>query len=168
VTAHRRDGTRKVAEVGWPTVLVRSRLSAGEIALARFEVPKLRLPEVSYRLSPDLIGGTLIAAAVVLTAIGALLVASVIWERSPLVRRRTTASMTPVERALALFRSAAAAGDTAGERKALELLARELEDEGRPDLALAASRFAWSEAHPEHEAVEALATDVRRAAHARA
>ena len=76
-------------------------------------------------------------------------------------------TLTPLERALLVLESARVRGAAADRRKALELLAAELETGGDPPLALEARELAWSKATPAGEATKALATRVRRLIKAR-
>jgi hypothetical protein len=69
-------------------------------------------------------------------------------------------AVPPLEAALALVRQAAAAGDPAMQRKALERLSSELRLSRLSRLARAARRLAWSEAEPRAETTEALADEV--------
>src|SRR5204862_6464890 len=93
----------------------------------------------------------LVAAAV----LGARLVPR--WRFSFGLRRREA---SPLERALLVLEAAWARG-AADQRKALELLAAELESQGEPPLAGQARELAWSQTAPEPEAARTLAASVR-------
>jgi hypothetical protein len=68
--------------------------------------------------------------------------------------------LTPLEAALAYTRDAAGRPDPADRRKALELLATTLEDEGAPALAGSAEDAAWSEEPPSPDRARELADEV--------
>jgi hypothetical protein len=109
----------------------------------------------------------LVGAASVLAVVGGLLVATAVRGRVAVRRLRIPAHLTPVERALALARHAAASGDTAGERRALERLATELRRSGDGELTDAVRRLAWSKEEPSDEALEELASELVRTGNGR-
>ncbi len=167
LVAETRDGGEQEARVRWPSVVVRSRLSPEDIESGRPVLPKLRLPAASYRVSPDLLGWALVVVSAALALCGAWLLASVLRARVAVRRLLLPAHLTAVERALALARHAAASGDTAGERRALERLASELRRQGDRELALAARRLAWSKHEPTGEALEEFAGELARTGNGR-
>jgi hypothetical protein len=162
LTGRSRDGKPVTLEVRWPPFVVHSRLTAEEIGLStpQFE-PVFAPAKISFRFSPDLVGAVSVSLAVLL-ALGAAWLAS-----SPLLgdtRRlrilRIPSHLTSVERALRLAEHAAASGELAEERKALERLAVELRRAGASELAGRAGRLAWAgERSP--DTVGALAEAVR-------
>src|SRR5205823_1142553 len=78
VTARMRDGRPISGRLVWPEFVVHSRLSEEEAALS---TPKLEsrfgAPEVSWTISPGLLGGLALSAAVLLVLGAGVLVASV-------------------------------------------------------------------------------------------
>jgi hypothetical protein len=70
------------------------------------------------------------------------------------------AKLTPLEAALLYLRQAAGRPDPADRRKALELLATVLEDDGVPALAGTAGDVAWAEEPPSPARVVELADEV--------
>ena len=121
------------------------------------------LPDVSYRLPP----GALVALMLALAAL--LVIAAVV-----LVLQQVRAARRPIsvvlpapmpgsslEQALGLLDLALADGQVAEQRKALELLARELGDVGKETLSRRARRLAWAEDDPSRSEAQALAKTVR-------
>jgi hypothetical protein len=157
VVARTRDGMPATSELGWPRALVRSRLTPAEIAAGEVRRSAFTASPVSYSISPHLLGGSLLALAMLLTLGGGYLIASALLGEPRLAGRlRRRARLTPLERALALVRDATENGDTTAGRKALERLAAELRREGDHARAAAAGRLAWSEQRPTREAVQEL------------
>jgi type II secretory pathway pseudopilin PulG len=105
-------------------------------------------PPVSYRIDPALLENVLLAAAVVLAAVGILLL--VLALRSALATRARR-RLTPLELAL---RAARAARDVAARRRALGALARVV---GAESFARRAEAVAWAPPPPSPEQVEAFA-----------
>jgi hypothetical protein len=158
-----RDGVAATVPVAWPVFAVQSRLTAEEIALstpqaARGSTP----PPMSWAVSPGLLGGLALSAAVLLMLGAGWLVASIVGRNTRLVRaRRIPAHLTAIERALVLAEHAAAHGEVDESRKALERLAEELRRRRADAYADDAERLAWSESGPSPENVAALASSVR-------
>ena len=155
--ARSHDGEVMSGELAWPRVVLRSRLATDVVAGGSPRAQRFAAPPVSYSISPGLLGGGLLAAAVLLVLAGGYLIASTLWRAGVAPGRRLPDHLSPVERALALARHAARSGDTAGGRKALERLAAELERSGERELAVTAGRVAWSEHEPSEDSVEELA-----------
>jgi hypothetical protein len=164
LTAHSTGGGTIVETVPWSPIVVHSRLSAGQIALATPKIDsRIVLPAVTWRISPNVLGALALVAAVLLGLAAVWLVSSVaVSDSRLLVRRlRVPLHLTPVERALLLAEHASAAGERDEERKALQRLAVELRLTGRDELAGRAGRLAWSEESPSPELVGSLASVVR-------
>jgi hypothetical protein len=163
VSARERDAKPLRVAVAWPAFGVQSRLTAADIALGEPEVERpFRPPAVTWRLTPNLVGGLAAGLSLLLLLGGGALVASVaLADGRPLRVLRIPAHMTPVERALALAEYAAKHGETEESRKALERLAEELRRKGAAGQADAAERLAWSASHPTPENVAVLAHSVR-------
>jgi hypothetical protein len=149
--------------VDWPSYESASRLSDAD----RLDpTGRLRtdasLPAVTYRIDP----GTLQA---LLTAFGAVLVALAAAFTALAFRRRvqpvvdTGPQLAPLDRALMLVRASTANGFPEERRKALGLLARELQASGRGELAHDAVRLAWSAEAPSPDAAGAFASQVEAA-----
>jgi hypothetical protein len=157
-TVSARDGGRKSASSAWPTLRVRGRVLASDLASSQpnFEADSSPLAP-SYRVSPSTLA-TVLDVLAVLCAIAAVAFAA--WQirvssaRRPVVRRDGDALL----RALALAREAEAL-PVPDRRRALGLLARLL---GRDKLQTAASDLAWSERKPQPDEVEALVSEIEQ------
>jgi hypothetical protein len=144
--------------VEWPTYRVATRLTSPDIGDPTVHLDAdTSLPPVTYRIGPR----TLQALLAALSAL--LVVAAGVLVYFALPRRRAGAAepdLPPLERALLLVRASTANGYPAERRKALGRLARALRAEGRPELARAAVRLAWSSRPPSPEATSAFADRV--------
>jgi hypothetical protein len=157
--------------VRWPSLERYSRLDPVEVAqsdptqVAPWRGDETAAGSVSYSIAPELLRWLLDAAGVVLLTAAALLAVRLVprW-RFSLRRRRS--ELGPLERAL-LVLEAAWARSAADQRKALELLAAELESQGEPPLAGRARELAWSATTPEPGAARTLAQRVREVIGAR-
>jgi hypothetical protein len=157
VTAQTRDGRTLHARAPWPSLQVRGRVTAADLARAR---PPFRVdtapPPPSYAIRPALLTWLLAGAAIVL-GLGALALLAL------QVTRRRASRVEPeeaLERAVRLTREAESR-PPADRRRAVGLLARVLAARGKP-LAASASDLAWSRPAPEGEALAALAGDAER------
>lgn len=158
----------------WPVLLVYSRSStasfdgrqAGEnpwrADLVSFSPP-------SYRIAPGLLIALLLAGCTVLAGAGGTL-AFIAWPRRvppPPAEPEPEPEplLSPLEQALALLEESVRVDGTAAQRRALELVAEELElaEWGDPSLARSARALAWSEAAPPVTDTTALAARVRSA-----
>jgi hypothetical protein len=155
-------GTIRREQLRWPAVIVRSRLAPEDIQVGEPQVPVVLDRSVSYRISPGLLGWVLALLAGALALAGGALVAIAVRGRRAATRLVIPGHLTPVERALALARHAAAEGDVPGERRALQRLAAELRRTGDRDLAVAAGRLAWSAGTPGDELDELEAAAAAR------
>jgi hypothetical protein len=153
------DGAVGVARFAWPPVRTRSRLGRLDENLLTWRDGTRPLPARDYRVPPRVLGvlAALLALACGLAAAALLAgpVRRLMPERRPVDRR------TLLERALAAVRRAAASGDTAERRRALDLLARELRAGARRE-ARAARRLAWSRQTPRGVEMEQLVDSVER------
>ena len=162
VVATLRDGTATSASLTLPALNVGLRLAPDQVTGADPAIGPFPTPSPSYAISPDLAGGLLLGAGVLLTLAAGWLLAGALRGKPVPLRLRVPAHLTPLERALALVR-VAATEDTEGEaRKALERLAAELRRSGNPRLTDSARRLAWSQERPSPAAVEELVHDVSR------
>jgi hypothetical protein len=129
----------------------------------------LELPAASYRFAPGVLVALLLAGSA-LAAVAAAWLAFVAWpKRAPVPLPEPEPELppgpvlSPLEQALALLEESVRVDGAEGQRRALELVAEELELArwGDPDLARTARVLAWSEAVPPPEETRALAARVR-------
>lgn len=144
--------------VEWPSVIVASRVAAPDVQAIRWRASETALPPVTTRLGARTTAALLLLAALALAGAAVWLgrrlwhVPSVADEPAPRDER------PPLERALELARAEAANGAASpARRKALELVARELDRAGLADLADEARSLAWSPRPFRAEEVESLA-----------
>jgi hypothetical protein len=136
---------------------------------APWQADVLSLPAPSFRISPDVLVVTLLLLALVATA-GGVALAYVAWpRREPLVFEPEPwtppplPAPSPLEQALLLLEQAVRVNGAADQRRALELVAEELEGSDWGDTALAgrARALAWSEGSPPVDQTAELAARVR-------
>lgn len=163
VTARERGGGTLAARIEWPPFVVHSRLSSEEAGLSTPQLePSFVPPAISWAVTPNLLGGLALGAAVLLVLGAASIVASILLADSRRLRRlRLPPTLTPVERALVLAEYATAQGEVAEGRKALYRLAIELSRAGERELAQDARALAWSTSPPSAARVQELARFVR-------
>ena len=155
-------------EVSWPTLLVHSRLGGldtgqRDALAAPWRADFVSLPAVSYRVRPGLGVALLVAVALLLLGVAAIVTYRA-WPRrepAPEPEPPPPPVASPLEQALALLESSVAVNGTESRRRALELVADEVERVGDAELALAARALAWSPHAPEVPATRALATRLR-------
>lgn len=155
-------------EAAWPTLLVHTRLGGLDSGrrdqlAAPWTADLVSLPAVSYRVRPGLAIGVLVALAALVFGIAALVTYRA-WPRrepEPEPEPPPPPVASALEQALALLESPVAVNGTESRRRALELVADEVERVGDLDLALAARALAWSPDAPEAPATRALATRLR-------
>ena len=155
-TVLRTSGASETVTASWPTLAVRGRVLASDLASAspRFEA-NTSPPTPSYGISPSTLA-TLLDVVAVVAAVGA--VALLAWQALVFARRRPARRVDPLERALRLARQAEGL-PVPHRRRALGLLARLL---GRDRLSSAASDLAWSEHRPEPDELEELVSEIER------
>jgi hypothetical protein len=172
----RRPPGRDSIRVSWPRLRVYSRFTASDLegtgrASTPWAADLITLPAPSYRFTPTVLA-TLLVAGAALAALGAFALAYAAWPRreaAPSVEPEPEAApeqmLSPLEQALALLEEAVRANGAADQRRALELVAEELElaEWGDPDLARAARALAWSKDVPPVEKTSGLAARVRSA-----
>ncbi len=152
---------RLAVRTAWPSLLVASRLQHADTAgTPRFRAG-VAVPPPRYRVSPSLLAGLLIAAAAVLCIVAVVLGA---LELRRIAYRRDRRRRTALELGIELVRQASRREDAGDRRKALELLAEALADEGNPGLAEEAERLAWAESPPSAEGALELADAAETAA----
>jgi hypothetical protein len=150
-----RDGRIARASAGWPTLSVRGRVTASDLAARTppFEADTTP-PASTYRIAPGTLG-TLLNLLAVLCALGAIVFAG--WEAHLRIERRRR-QPTALERALRLTREAERR-PAPDRRRALALLGRAL---ARDQRSGAVRRLAWSEPVPEPHELEELVTDIEQ------
>lgn len=160
------DKPRHLKRVWWPRLEALTRISPSEPGLTfalrtPFRTTISSMPDVTYRISPALLGtGLLLIAALLLALPGRF---TWTWLRS---RRKPppveeAPELTPLERALVLVEQAQESVDGEDRRKALEVLAVELDASRRSEHAEEARRLAWSPSEPTPEAAGELVDSVR-------
>ncbi len=168
VTFLRRDGaTAKPLSVGWPLVILRSRLDTDSTEQQRPRPAAYRAPDVSYAVAPTLLGWLSVGFAALLALVGGTLVALAVRGRPSVGRLRIPSHLTPIDRAVALTRHARASGDAAAERKALERLAAVLRDAGEDELGGRVQALAWSRELASHDALGDLSPEIEAVRHGR-
>jgi hypothetical protein len=128
------------------------------------------LPAATYRLAPGVLVALLLGGAV-LAALAAVGLAYVAWPRrappppEPEPELPPEPVLSPLEQALALLEESVRSDGAAEQRRALELVAEELElaEWGDRDLARTARALAWSEGVPPVDQTNRLAARVRSA-----
>jgi hypothetical protein len=162
--------------ITWPQISAVSRLDpidierraivqrlgpAGQIRaiLPPWRVSTTNLDPVSYALSPSTVFWSALALAFALVAAAALLLRPYLPGLNWVPRRER--ALSRLERALEAVERARG-GETAEERKALELLAAELRKSGSGGLAWTATELAWSPSQPPADRTVALTDSVRR------
>jgi len=159
----------------WPVLLVYSRFAAvnydapGDQSSA-WRADLTSLPEATYRLPPGVLVALLLGGAA-LAALAAVGLAYVAWPRhappapEPEPELPPEPVLSPLEQALALLEESVRSDGAAEQRRALELVAEELElaEWGDRDLARTARALAWSEGGPPVDQTNRLAARVRSA-----
>jgi hypothetical protein len=162
--------------VTWPQISAVSRLDpidierraivnrvgpAGQIRaiLPPWRVNSTNLEPVSYSIAPGTLFWSSLVLAFALVLAAALLLRPYLPGLAWLPRRQR--ALSRLERAVEAVERARG-GETAEERKALELLAAELRRSGSGRLAWTATELAWSPSQPPVEKTGALTENVRR------
>jgi len=164
-----------VITIPMPSVRVYSRftaLGAGtDTGPTPWVVDVVSLPAASYRIAPDVLMALLLAAAA-LAAIAGVFLGYLAWpprvpepEPEPEPELPPAPPLSPLEQALILLEQSIRVDGAADQRRALELVAEELElaDWGDRDLARTARALAWSEGVPPANETTRLAARVRTA-----
>jgi hypothetical protein len=168
------DGVKRSLDVRLPSLRIYSRFTALGAGAAQGETSQpwradLRsLPSVSYRVAPGGLIALLLAGAA-LAAIAALALAYLAWPRRvPAAPPEPEPEpppepLSPLEQALVLLEQSIRVDGAADQRRALELVAEELElaEWGDRDLARAVRALAWSKGIPPVEETTGLAARVR-------
>lgn len=166
------SAARETVDVAWPLALVYSRFAVSIQEGSRgpaspWRADLVSMPAVSYRVAPGLLVGGLLAVAGLLAAAGLVLAYAARPRRAPVVEREPEPepepALSPLEQALVLLEDPARANGAADQRRALELVAEELEERGEREIARTARTLAWSEDVPPVAETTVLATRVRDA-----
>ena len=169
------DGSVGVVTTPLPSVRVYSRFTALGAGTDRgstpWEVDLLSLPAASYRMAPSLLVALLLSGAALAGIVGVFL-GYLAWpprvpqaEPEPEPELPPPPPLSPLEQALILLEQSIRVDGAADQRRALELVAEELElaDWGDRDLARTARALAWSEGVPPAKETTRLAARVRTA-----
>ena len=166
-----RNGVRASLDVQIPLLVVYSRFSAAGFestndAASSWRMDVLTLPgRVIPGVAERRCGRCCWPAALILLAAAGGLV-YLAWPRrapapTPEPEPEPAPSLTPLEQALALLEETVRIDGAGDQRRALELVAEELDEWGDADLAGAARVLAWSVGVPRVEQTTALAARVR-------
>jgi hypothetical protein len=161
-------------EVPFPPLRMYTRLSSNVVRVSRnvstpWRADLLTLPQASYRIAPGLLTALFLGGAVIF-GLGAVGLAYVAWPRrapapppEPEPELPPEPGLSPLEQALALLEESVRRDGAADQRRALELVAEELElaEWGDRDLARRARALAWSKGIPPVAQTVALAERVR-------
>lgn len=136
---------------------------------APWQADVLSLPPASYRFGHGVVLSLLLAGAA-LAALAGLVLARLAWPRrrvapAPEPEPPPAPEPSALEQALALLEGSIRGDGAAGRRRALELVAEELErtEPGEPELAGAVRAIAWSEELPDAAETSRLAARLRAA-----
>ena len=148
--------------VRFPTLESVSRINETQVGLERFPFKSgyRPLPDVTWVLPPLLLAALLATAGLALLAPAVLLVRRRWTSRHPVVVEEEP-ELPPVERALQLVLWSRDRPDGEDRRRALEVLAAALDDEGPAELADDARVLAWSPSSPSPNAATALVERVK-------
>jgi hypothetical protein len=163
---------RHLRRIWWPPLDSISRLSAENTGVpaigaspgAEFRATFTPVREPSYRMSPSLLGGVLLAGAAALLVLPAGLVTREIRRRRP--EPEGEEELSPLEGAILLVEGAREHGGAEERREALEALAVELDAIGCSGLAGDVRELAWSSAAPAPERISEIVQRVRERAEA--
>jgi hypothetical protein len=144
--------------VDWPAVIVASRVATPDVEAIRWRASETQLPAVTTRFGPKTLALVLLLGALALVAC-AVWLGRRLWHVPPAVEESAPRDeRPPLQRALELARAGTANGATTPDRRrALELVARELDAVGLGDLADEARELAWSPRASSADEVEGLA-----------
>lgn len=168
----RASSSRVSLEVPWPRLTIGARFSARDALSAGastsgWRVDLLSLPPFSYRVTPGLLLGLLLAAGIVLAIAGGAFVYRAPGRRAPPAPMSADGpsepGVTPLDRALALLEDSARVDGAADQRRALELVAAALVGCGDMRLARESRALAWSEPVPGIRETNGLAARARAA-----
>lgn len=159
---------RLTVDAEWPMLIVHTRAGTDtddrrDVLAAPWRADLLTLPLFSYRISPGLLLALLLIGGIALFAIAGVLVYRAIPDRKPPPEPEPEPIpvATLLEQALAFLEAPAASNGAPERRRALELVADEVESWGDTALATTARSLAWSEHAPESATTKAFAAELR-------
>jgi hypothetical protein len=142
----------------WPALRVDTRVGPQDLARPALRFDVLPLPKATQRISPGALHLLLLAGAALALLLAAGLLLPELRSLVPAYRR--VDRRTPLERALAHVR-ASRAQDAPPRRRALERLAREVDD---PELGVRIRELAWSPSSPEGSEMDRVADQIEEEA----
>lgn len=173
VTYRRTNGAKpETAEARWPVLVVHSQIVSDDFArpgagTSPWRADAATLPPASYRVSPGLARAAVLGIGALLALVGIVLAVLAIPPRAPIPEREPEPQpepeplLPPLEHALVLLEAEAHANGAADRRRALELIAEEMEARGEMRIARRARGMAWSEDVPVVSQTRSLAGQVR-------
>jgi len=160
--------TQQSIDVPWPTLVIHTRVgdldsSARDALAAPWRADFSSLPAVTYRIDPTLAVFLLVALGVLLLVAAGLLVYRAWPRREPEPEQEPEPEpvASVLEQALELLEADLSADGVEERRRALELVADEVDRMGEETLAGDARELAWSPLDPEPVRTRALAADLR-------
>jgi hypothetical protein len=154
-------GKPVTASAKWEPEAVSSRLTPADLKGAPSFAEQTVPAAPSYRVDPGWAAGILTVGAIVLLVGAGALVAFELLRRQR--RERARKQLEGLELALAYARDAAGRDDPADRRRALELLAEQLDEHGEQQLARSSGEAAWTEDAPSPATTIALADEAEGA-----
>jgi hypothetical protein len=152
----------------WPMLVVHTRAGSDtddrrDVLAAPWHADLLTLPLFSYRISPGLLLALLLIGGIGLFAVAGILVYRAIPDRKPPPEPEPEPIpvATLLEQALAFLEAPTSSNGAPERRRALELVADEVETWGDTALATTARSLAWSEHAPESATTKAFAAELR-------
>jgi hypothetical protein len=165
-----KGNARHVLEQRWPTLVTHSNVIASDLERREavntpWRADLVSLPEPTYAASPALLRGLFFGAALVLALAGVALALLAMPKREivpePEPEPEPEPALPPLELALILLTEEVRANGAADRRRALELVAEEMEARDVVPLARRARAMAWSEETPTLAETSGLAASVR-------
>jgi hypothetical protein len=151
---------RTLRRISWPPVQSISRMNLGDTTVTGigfpFQASVTPLPDPTFRVPPLALAAGLLIAAAALLALPVIVFGRMLRREPEVLEVEAPRVLTPLERALELVAWAREHGTQAEQREALEVLAEELDAEGRTSDVAEARRLAWSAAPPSPDRMEEL------------
>jgi hypothetical protein len=163
-------GDNESIETRWPVLVTHSNivsddLERREAASTPWRADLVSMPAVTYRISPGLLRWLLFAGAILLGLAGVVLAFRAMPTREPQPEPEPepepVPTLPPLELALILLTDEHQANGAADRRRALELVAEEMEARQEFPIARRARMMAWSEETPTLAETSGLAESVR-------
>jgi len=163
------EGSQRLkVDAEWPMLTVHTRAGTDtddrrDVLAAPWRADLLKLPVFSYRISPGMLLALLVAGGIALFVVAGILVYRAIPDRKPPPEPEPepVPVATLLEQALAFLEAPATTNGAPERRRALELVADEVESWGDTTLATTARSLAWSEHAPESATTKAFAAELR-------